>query len=148
LDRCWVQEKSEKSIILMERSPHFIKNVFIKSAVELKMISEKEQDILLDIHKNTDKMWSPHSYIYLRSKPDNCCKKIKKRNRASEKNITFEYIKMLNDLHEETFHQYISSSYNDNVKMTCIDVDGKTVVEIGNEILEILQSHFPSHKYI
>lgn len=148
LDRCWVQEKSEKSIILMERSPYFIKKVFITSAADLNMISEKEKEILLDIHKNTDKMWSPYSYIYLRSKPDNCCKKIKKRNRTSEKNITPEYIKMLHDIHEETFHNYTSSSCNDNVKMMCIDVDGKTVVEIANEILEIIQSNFPSHKYI
>lgn len=148
LDRCWVQEKSEKSIILMERSPHFIKNVFIKSAKDLKMISEKEQEVLLALHNNTDRMWSPNSYIYLRSKPDNCCKKIKKRNRPSEKNITPEYIKILHDIHEETFEKYDSATSPNNAKLTCIDVDGKTVVEVANEILEIIQSNFPSQKYI
>ena len=151
LDRCWVQEKSEKSIILMERSPYFIKNVFIKSASNLDMISEKDQDVLMTLHKNTDKMWCPSHYIYLRSKPDNCCKKIKKRNRLSEKNITFEYIKTLHDFHEETFanHNTCSSCNVSNVsKMSCIDVSGKTVVEIANEILEIIQTIFPSQKYI
>jgi deoxyadenosine/deoxycytidine kinase len=148
LDRCWVQEKSEKSIILMERSPHFIKNVFIRTAYDLKMISEKERESLLALHKNTDKMWCPNFYIYLRSKPENCCKKIKKRNRPSEKNITPEYIKILHDIHEETFENYDLSTYSNNTKMICIDVDGKTVVEVSNEILEIIQTHFPTHKYI
>lgn len=145
LDRCWVQEKSEKSIILMERSPHFIKNVFIKSARDLNLISEKEQEVLIALHKNTEKMWSPSFYIYLRSKPDNCCKKIKKRNRPSEKNITQDYIKILHDIHEDTF---ASVTPPNNAKMICVDVDGKTVVEVANEILEIIQSNFPSHKYI
>jgi len=154
LDRCWVQEKSEKSLILMERSPYFIKNVFIKSARDLKMITEKEHEVLVSLHKNTDKMWCPSYYIYLRSNPDNCSKKIKKRNRPSEKNISNEYIKLLHDIHEETFQKYIfgdSSNINhvNNItQITCIDVDGKTVVEIANEILELIQSHYPSHKYI
>jgi deoxyadenosine/deoxycytidine kinase len=86
----------------------------------------------------------------LRSKPENCCKKIKKRNRTSEKNITHEYIKMLHDIHEETFENYdtIVPHVMITCKMICIDVDGKTVVEVANEILEIIQTHFPSHKYI
>lgn len=144
LDRCWVQEKSEKSIILMERSPLFIQKVFIQSATDLEYISQKNQDALMILHKNTDKMWSPSYYIYLRSKPENCSKKIKKRNRPSEKNISFEYIKLLHDLHEETFANY----NNQNANMNCIDVDSKTVVEVVNEIIDIIKLNFPSYKYI
>ena len=113
------------------------------------MISEKEQEVLFALHKNTDKIWTPSAYIYLRSKPDNCCKKIKKRNRPSEKNVTLEYIKSLHDIHEETFENYnCSGVFPSGAKMLCVDVDGKTVVEIANEILEIIQSNFPSQKYI
>ena len=33
IDRCWIQEKTTTSI-LMERSPNFIKNVFVRKAYE------------------------------------------------------------------------------------------------------------------
>lgn len=136
LDRCWVQEKSDK-IILMERSPYFIKNTFIKIAYELKMINDTEYNMLLDLHKKTDTLWTCNTYIYLRSTPENCYKRLRKRNRTSEKNITEDYIKKLHESHEENYKKGIEN----NMNIIVIDVDNKTISEIGNEILEYLKNY-------
>jgi deoxynucleoside kinase len=144
LDRCWIQEKSDKTIILMERSPYFIKNVFIKTATDIGMITEDEQKILIDLHKKTDKLLVTNTMIYLRSSPENCLKKIKKRNRPTEKNISLDYIEVLHENHEKTYINACGNCEN----IICIDTDGKSVSDIGNCILLFLQETYPYVKYI
>lgn len=140
LDRCWIQEKSDKTLILMERSPFFIKNTFIEVAYDQSMITTAEYNILQDLYKKTDALWNCHTYIYLRSTPENCFRKIKKRNRLSEKNITWEYIQALNEKHEETYQKAVTNKIN----VIAIDIDDKTVTDVANEILQQLQQlqHF------
>jgi len=89
-DRCWIQEKSENVLILMERSPYFIKNVFIQKALEDKTITQDEYQILHSLHMKTDKLWKPHAYIYLKSDPTMCLQRIQKRGRACEKQVSQE----------------------------------------------------------
>lgn len=133
LDRCWIQEKTDKTAIIVERSPLFIKHVFIKAAKLQNLITDEEEQILYNIHRNTDCLWKDNNYIYLYSNFENCLSKIKKRNRIYENNVSIEYIKLLHELHENV---YESSS---NIKR--IDVDNKTVQEIGNEIVEYMKSN-------
>ncbi|MBI2774422.1 deoxynucleoside kinase [Candidatus Dependentiae bacterium] len=42
----------------------------------------------------------PQGFIYLRTTPEVAYKRIKKRNRLAEKNITFAYLKQIHDQHE------------------------------------------------
>lgn len=135
LDRCWIQEKSN-TVILVERSPRFIQNVFIDIAEEQKILSSKEKHLLMDLHKKTDKLWENNIYIYLKSNPENCCKRIKKRNRVCEKNITDDYINDLHKKHEELYNKM----KNDNHDIISIDIDNKTISEIANEILNIINN--------
>jgi deoxyadenosine/deoxycytidine kinase len=135
LDRCWVQEKTEKTTVLMERSPYFIKNAFIQSALDTDMMTQHEYNILHDLHKKTDNIWTSNTYIYLKSNPDNCYKRIKKRNRPSEKNITEEYIHMLHEYHEKTCQKALVS----NMNIIIFEVDDKSVPDIANDILQIIQ---------
>lgn len=86
IDRCWIQEKSNV-IVLMERSPYFIKNVFVEKAHEDKTISVEEYNNIYKLHKTTDDLWQPSAYIYLRSDPEMCFNRIKKRGRESEKTL-------------------------------------------------------------
>jgi deoxyadenosine/deoxycytidine kinase len=129
LDRCWIQEKSDKSVILMERSPLFIKNTFIRTAKDLDMITEKEYEILMDLYRKTDSLWCTSKYIYLRSSPENCYKRIKKRNRLSEKNITQDYIQILHDYHE-------ALSLEKDLNIVVINVDDKSIADIAIEIMQ------------
>lgn len=136
LDRCWVQEKSDKITVLMERSPYFIRDTFIACAYESGLITQHERDILMDLHKKTDSIWASNRYIYLRSKPENCYRRIKKRNRLCEKNITEEYIKTLHTYHEKSYTNAISN----NMNIIVIEVDDKSIPDIANEIYQYIQN--------
>ena len=130
MDRCWIQEKSN-AIILMERSPYFIKNVFVEKAYEDKTINEEEYKNMLSLHKRTDKLWEPEGYIYLRSNPEQCFNRIKKRARDAEKNIKLEYIKRIHELHEDKY----SEALKNNKNIICIDVESKSIADICSEII-------------
>jgi len=136
LDRCWIQEKPEKNTILIERSPQFIKNVFVETALEYKMINQVEKELINDLHKKTDELWDNNIYIYLRTSPENCFKRIKKRNRISEKNITLDYIECIHNKHETTLQEM----QKQNKKIICFDVDNKTISEIANDILNFIST--------
>jgi len=130
LDRCWIQEKSN-SIVLMERSPYFIKNVFVKKAHEDSTINDDEYKSLLHFHKTTDELWKPNGIIYLRSNPLMCMKRINKRSRDSEKNIKFEYVERIHILHEEAYQK----SLNNNENIIVIDIENKSISDICSEII-------------
>ena len=81
LDRCWIQNKKDNdfsNIILVERSPYFIKKSFIETAKNNNVINLEEYQILLDLHKKTDEKWNNNIYIYLKSEPELCLSRIKK----------------------------------------------------------------------
>tara|TARA_B100000795_G_scaffold269298_1_gene258259 strand:- start:9873 stop:10499 length:627 start_codon:yes stop_codon:yes gene_type:complete len=130
IDRCWIQEKSSV-IVLMERSPYFIKNVFVEKAYEDKTITLEEYNNIHKLHKTTDNLWQPYAYIYLRSDPEVCYNRIKKRGRESEKNIKFEHIKRIHALHEDKYKEAIKSNKN----IIVIDVENKTISDICSEIV-------------
>jgi thymidylate kinase len=86
---------------------------------------------MLTLHKRTDKLWEPDGLIYLRSNPENCFNRIKKRGRESEKNIKLEYIKRIHELHEEKYNEAVKNNKN----IICIDVENKSIADICSEII-------------
>lgn len=130
IDRCWIQEKSNV-IVLMERSPYFIKNVFVEKAFEDKTINEDEYNNIHKLHKTTDELWQPNAYIYLRSDPEMCYNRIKKRGRESEKNIKLEYIKRIHELHEEKYKNAVENNKN----IIVIEAENKSIPDICSEIV-------------
>ena len=130
IDRCWIQEKTSMTI-LMERSPYFIKNVFVRKAYEDKTINNAEYENIIRLHKTTDELWKPNGYIYLRSEPEKCLQRINKRGRYAEKNIKLEYIQNLHELHEQNY----KLALDNNMNIIVIDVENKGISEICNEIL-------------
>jgi len=130
IDRCWIQEKTNMTI-LMERSPYFIKNVFVRKAYEDKTINNAEYENIIRLHKTTDELWKPNGYIYLRSEPEKCLQRINKRGRYAEKNIKLEYIQNLHELHEQNY----KLALDNNMNIIVIDVENKGISEICNEIL-------------
>ena len=133
LDRCWIQEKSDV-LVLMERSPYFIRNVFVSTAFENQTISTRENRILQELHDKTDPLWPKTTHIYLRSSPESCFQKIQKRNRGVEKSITLEYLEQLHSKHEKCYNDLKSKQEI----CTYIDTSNKTVAEIAKEFIDIL----------
>jgi deoxyadenosine/deoxycytidine kinase len=130
VDRCWIQEKTSMSV-LMERSPYFIKNVFVRKAYEDKSINETEYDNIHKLHKTTDDLWKPNGYIYLRSDPEKCLQRIIKRGRFAEKNMQLEYIQSIHELHEKNYKAALEAKMN----IIVIDVENKSIGDICGEIL-------------
>ena len=130
IDRFWIQEKTNM-VILMERSPNFIKNVFVRKAYEDKTINDAEYENIIRLHKTTDDLWKPNGYIYLRSEPEKCLQRINKRGRYAEKNVKLEYIQKLHELHEQNY----KSALDNKMNIIVIDVENKGISEICNEIL-------------
>jgi deoxyadenosine/deoxycytidine kinase len=144
MDRCWIQEKSNV-IILMERSPYFIKNVFVEKAREDKTITEDEYNNICMLHNTTDDLWCPDAYIYLRSDPKICLNRIDKRGRDAEKNIKLEYIQRIHELHEKKYEEAVK----DNKNIIVIDVENKSVSDICSEIISSnIYSEIISQSYI
>lgn len=130
MDRCWIQEKSN-IVVLMERSPYFIKNVFVEKALEDGTINEDQYNILHSLHKKTDELWKPNGYIYLKSNPELCMQRIIKRARASEKNVKLEYVKRIHELHEIK----LAEALQKNMNILVIDVENKSLSDICAEII-------------
>jgi deoxyadenosine/deoxycytidine kinase len=134
LDRAWIQEKDNKSIICMERSPYFIKNTFNKNDYNNNNINEDEFNVINEMYSKTDKIWNSNYYIYLRSDPIKCLERIKSRGRDNELNIDIDYITSIHNLHEEALEELIEKK-----SILIIDIENKTVEEIAEEILRTVQ---------
>lgn len=135
LDRSWIQEKDNTTII-MERSPYFIRNTFNKYMATNNLINKQENNIIQELYNKTDLIWKSDFYIYIRSTPENCLERIYKRGRENEKEITLEYLKAIHKLHEEAYEDAIENK----MKVIIIDIDGKTLEDIADEIINFMQN--------
>ena len=131
LDRCLTNPSSNKTTIT-ERSPLFQRKIFIEANKKNGGISDIQYKMLQEMYDRTDAMWRPSKYVYLRSNPESCLKRIAHRARTSEEAIPYDYLKNLHDLHEEC---YETASTQINV----IEVEGKTIEEIGEELWSIIK---------
>jgi deoxyadenosine/deoxycytidine kinase len=131
LDRSWIQEKEEKILILMERSPFFVKNTFILSAYQNNYINKNEYDILIELYNKTDNIWNSNKYIYLQSDPEKCLERIKQRGRECEATITTEFVNNIHKLHEDNYNLAIK----ENKDIIVINIEDKEISEIANLIL-------------
>jgi len=127
LDRCFPKEND--SILFMERSPYFQEDVFLNIAIKEQTMTEEEINILQKLYNKIN--WQPYLYIYLKSDPFECSKRINKRGRNSETNIPFSYLQQLHELHEDCYLKAIKNGR----PVLCINVEGKTPEMIGNEIV-------------
>lgn len=130
MDRCWIQEKSNV-LVLMERSPYFIKNVFVEKALEDGTINAEQYQLLQSLHQKTDNLWKPNAYIYLRSDPEMCMQRITRRARHSETNLKENYIRRIHELHEIK----LKEALNKNMNVLIIDIENKSLADICDEII-------------
>jgi thymidine kinase len=135
LDRCWIQMRPNQSNIIMERSPYFQSKVFVPTNYKEKRIGESEHKTLNEMYQMSMKMWSPEFYIYLRSNPTHCMERIQIRHREGEDLISQDYIQQLHDLHERAYMDAVVAGRS----ILCIDVEGKTIESIGDEVYQALK---------
>jgi len=143
LDRCWIQQRPNQSHLIMERSPYFQSCVFVPSNYQNGRISDSEYTTLNEMYQMSMRMWSPNFYVYLRSNPNNCMTRIATRNRESEDQIKKEYIQKLHDLHEQAYLWAMAKGFS----VICIDVEGKTIEQIGDEVFGALTTMGYTNKW-
>jgi deoxyadenosine/deoxycytidine kinase len=125
--RVWLDSALPKKIentTFIERSPMFQAGVFVPANVANGRLTTVQAALLDEMY---EKIWEPTHYIYLRSDPNKCSERIKNRGRRSEDSIPLEYLRSLHDLHETVALT--------KGKVIIIDVEGRTIEQISNEIL-------------
>lgn len=133
LDRSWIQEKNNSSLVIMERSPYFIRNTFNKFKYETRLINKNENNIINELYDKTDIIWKPNYFIYLRSSPEKCLEKIYKRGRDNEMEISLEYLKNIHQYHEKAYGELQD-------KKIMIEVDNKSLEDICIEIYKFIHT--------
>ena len=96
-----VLKDSEDKVIVCERSIYTDKNVFAKMLHQQKYISDMEWKTY-NYWFDTFKEQTDLNYIvYVKTKPEICLNRIKKRNRTGESDIPLEYLLHCDELHSE-----------------------------------------------
>lgn len=85
-----------------ERSLDSVRNVFIKHAINNRMLNHFEASLLnewVDFLKENLSV-KPHRIIYLKATPEKCYARLVKRRRLEENGVTLDYLKDLSRLHD------------------------------------------------
>lgn len=130
LDRCWIQTRPNMAHMLMERSPFFQNNVFLPAMYDDGKVTQHEYNMLQEMYIKSSSLWSPNGCIYLRSSPIRCLERVQRRARQAEDEISLGYLYKLHSLHECA---YISAVAN-GLRVVCIDIEGKTIPQIAQEV--------------
>lgn len=92
------KNKDNDKIVLYERSPMCCMDVFVNLHRRLGNLNDVEYRLIERIYKKVG--WNPDVFIYIKTDPEICFERMKKRGRKCEENITIEYLVDINDLYE------------------------------------------------
>jgi thymidylate kinase len=115
----------------MERSPYFQALVFVAANHALGRFTNREFELLQNLYKHVLGIWSPALYIYLRSNPQRCCERIRRRNRDAEDRIEPAYIALLHQKHEDAYYTAVRSG----LRVVVVDVEDKNPDQIADEVI-------------
>lgn len=95
--------ENNSKVCIQERSIFSDKHCFAKNCLEQNNMTNLEWQLYLDWFDWLTELTltPPSGFIYLKCDPEVCYERIVKRNRAAENNISLNYLKELNNKHEE-----------------------------------------------
>ena len=127
----YLEVEQKREIRLMERSILTDYNVFMKTLLEMDMMSDIERECYEQWYGwLKDKCFkNPTGIIYIRSTPETCMERIQLRNRSAEVKITLDYLKTIHDKHEKWL-----SEWNECPVYVVDNPVGKPIAELANEI--------------
>ena len=103
-----------KTDVLMERNLEDAVEIFTNVLTENKKITTQQRLIIYSLFQSTiDKRLKSNYFIYLRTDPQVCLERIKKRGRECEKDITLEYLTQLHE-HYERYTEELATTYGTN----------------------------------
>ncbi len=95
-----MEKTQSKFPIVTERSIHTDNNVFAPICRKYQYMDEMQHKIYSELYNSLTPSRA-YTFIYVKSTPEVCYKRIKKRNRPEEKNITLKYLQDIHDMHEK-----------------------------------------------
>ena len=106
------QQATPRPVKMLERSLYSTRYVFVKNSYEQQfesLLEHSVQELWLD-HLMDHEFCHVDLFIYLRTSPETCYKRIQQRGRAEEKHISLDFLQNLHDLHE---HWLMKGKYGD-----------------------------------
>lgn len=95
-----IMEKKAKFIVT-ERCLFTDKNIFAKMLAKNKTMEKVEYDIYKNFFDEFNTIMEKTAFVYIRTDPEVCAHRIKKRNRKGEDSVDIEYLKDCHENHEE-----------------------------------------------
>ena len=117
-------KKNPNAIIITERSLYTDKMVFAKMLYDDGLINSIDYQIYLKLFESFTDEYPVNKIIYVKTKPNICIERIKKRSRTGETNIQLDYLVNLNKYHDEM----INSTVGYRSLLLDGDLDRKSVV--------------------
>lgn len=131
---------TNNDIIFLDRSLGTDKNVFEKMLYDDKLITDIEHDMYnmwCNFYNNYVNKNNDSKYIYLRCDPDIAYKRIQKRGRIEEKNITLDYLNKLHKYHED----WLNKNSSDILIIDC-NTDFENDISYQNKIISLINDKF------
>lgn len=108
-------EKTDGNTIT-ERSPLDSMHIFAKVLVDTNKLTHMEYNLFGECVETFG--WNPSVYIYIRTTPEECFDRLRRRNRGCETGVTFEYIQEIHNAYEHFVNEIAPEKYpNMIVKM-------------------------------
>lgn len=103
-------EKNPNAIIITERCLNTDRYVFSKMLYDSGKLEDIEYQIYLKWFDNFNYLQNIHKTIYLKTDPDICYKRINKRSREGESNISLEYLENCDKYHEDMINNILKEN--------------------------------------
>lgn len=137
-DRCFRPYYPKNKITCVERSPHYQWHVFSVVNHMNQKLNDRQMEVLSGLYQQP--CYRPDLTIYLRSDPIKCLHRIQHRHRASESQISLDYICELHELHEIAYAGLL------HPHKVAIDIEHKSVQAIFNEVTQVISKYVREHE--
>ena len=123
------EKYKNESILITERSANESYNIFAENLYKNECITTNEFDLYCEFYNKLNN--EPNYFIYIRTDPVECLKRISERSRDCENEISPYYIEDLHKLYDKTYNK----EYAPNIYI----VDGmQTKSKVYQDVLEII----------
>ena len=137
-------KESEADVKIIERHNGF--QYFIENSYQLGNLSDIEFSVLSEWSKYL--LSSPHLnmtadlVVYLRTSPETCYERIKKRRRDEEQSITQDYLTRLHEIHEQSIMNIMKSNHQPQLIVIDANPDLEDMTPEYNGIIKDIINYF------
>jgi deoxyadenosine/deoxycytidine kinase len=113
---------------VIERSLLFQEKVFVRNQVS--SWSESQVQEIVNAYRKAQSEWSPSMMVYLRTNPESCLWRAKRRAGPGDDVLTLEYLQRLHDLHEIAAVEL----QREGIPILIIDAESNTPIELADQV--------------